>query len=170
MALELSTAGFGMLTCAWLPQVCVHAGQAVPLACRARPRERQPRRHRHGRQLGGHHAGRCAAAAVWPVEQPALPRLLRRGPGRPRALPPAPGLSLKKRWQAWRRSKGLDTARPNLVMSSATHVCWEKFCRYWDVEARYAYAEEGRYSAGPDQLRPLCDDNTIGVAAVLGTT
>jgi glutamate decarboxylase len=46
----------------------------------------------------------------------------------------------------------------------------EKFCRYWDVEARYVPAQEGRYIASPTLLGELCDENTIGVAAVFGST
>ncbi|KAL6785348.1 hypothetical protein ACKKBG_A03470 [Auxenochlorella protothecoides x Auxenochlorella symbiontica] len=79
-------------------------------------------------------------------------------------------LALKKAWQTRRKAKGLDTSRPNLVMGRETHVCWEKFCRYFDVEERYVYAEEGRYCATAELLEPLIDENTIGVAAVLGTT
>ena len=46
-------------------------------------------------------------------------------------------LALKRRWQQARRAAGLSTEKPNLVLSSAVQVCWEKFCNYWDVEARY---------------------------------
>lgn len=79
-------------------------------------------------------------------------------------------LALKKRWQERRKAAGLDTSSPNLVMSSATHVCWEKFCRYWDVEARYVMAEEGRWCATPELLAACCDENTIGVCCILGST
>ena len=72
------------------------------------------------------------------------------------------GLAMKKRW------KGPGT--PNLVMGSETHVCWEKFCRYWDVEPRYVPAAKGRYIATPNLLGKMCDENTIGVVAVFGTT
>ncbi len=47
------------------------------------------------------------------------------------------GLALKRRWQHARRAAGKSTETPNLVMSSAVQVCWEKFCNYFDVEARY---------------------------------
>jgi glutamate decarboxylase len=80
------------------------------------------------------------------------------------------GLALKKRWQTARAAAGLPADKPNLVMGSETHVCWEKFCRYWDVEARYILAEEGRYVATPELLAAHCDENTIGVVAVLGST
>lgn len=80
------------------------------------------------------------------------------------------GLAMKKRWQERRAGLGLDTNKPNLVMGNQTHVCWEKFCRYWDVEARYIEVEEGRYCATPELIAAQCDENTIGVVAVFGST
>ena len=80
------------------------------------------------------------------------------------------GLAMKKRWVERRQSAHQDVSKPNLVMGSETHVCWEKFCRYWDVEARYVFAEDGRYAATPELLAAHCDENTIGVVAVLGST
>lgn len=80
------------------------------------------------------------------------------------------GLALKKRWSERRAKAGLDISKPNLVMGAETHVCWEKFCRYWDVESRYVLAEEGRYAATPELLAEKCDENTIGVVAVFGST
>ena len=47
------------------------------------------------------------------------------------------GLALKRRWQLARKAEGKPTDKPNLVLSSAVQVCWEKFCNYWDVEPRY---------------------------------
>lgn len=80
-------------------------------------------------------------------------------------------LSLKKRWQARRKARGLDgPGRPNLVMGAQAHVCWQKFCRYFDVEERYVWAEEGRCSATAALLEALVDENTIGVACILGST
>lgn len=79
-------------------------------------------------------------------------------------------LALKKTWGERRVAQGKDASKPNLVMGSETHVCWEKFCRYFDVEARYVLAEEGRYAATPELLAARCDENTIGVVAVLGST
>jgi glutamate decarboxylase len=78
------------------------------------------------------------------------------------------GLAMKKRWLE-KNEKNTQKV-PNLVMGSHTHVCWEKFCRYWDVEPRYVPAEEDRVVATPELLQELCDENTIGVVAVLGST
>jgi glutamate decarboxylase len=49
-------------------------------------------------------------------------------------------------------------------------VVWEKFCRYFDVEPRIVPLQPGKYTIGPDDVSPHIDENTIGVAAVLGTT
>jgi glutamate decarboxylase len=50
------------------------------------------------------------------------------------------------------------------------HVVWEKFCRYFDVEPRIIPLQPDKYVIGPEDVRPHVDENTIGVAAVLGTT
>ena len=47
---------------------------------------------------------------------------------------------------------------------------WEKFCRYFDVEPRIVPLKPDKYTIGPEDIEPLVDENTIGVAAVLGTT
>ena len=59
---------------------------------------------------------------------------------------------------------------PNLVFGGDVHVVWEKFCRYFDVEPRIVPLSPGKYTIGPDDVEPHVDENTIGVAAVLGTT
>ena len=43
-------------------------------------------------------------------------------------------LALKWRWRARRQAAGKPTDRPNLVTGANVQVCWEKFCRYFDVE------------------------------------
>ena len=80
------------------------------------------------------------------------------------------GLAMLWRWRAKRRAAGQDTARPNLVMGSNVQVCWEKFCRYWDVEPKYVPLEPGRYHLGAPEAAALCDENTIGVVVILGST
>jgi glutamate decarboxylase len=79
-------------------------------------------------------------------------------------------LSLKWKWRARREAAGKDTARPNLVFGGDVHVVWEKFCRYFDVEPRIIPLQPDKYTIGPEDVRPHVDENTIGVAAVLGTT
>jgi glutamate decarboxylase len=80
------------------------------------------------------------------------------------------GLALLWRWRARRKAAGLDPARPNLVMGSNVQICWEKFCRYWDVEPRYVPMVPGRLHLGAAEAAAQCDENTIGVVAIMGST
>jgi glutamate decarboxylase len=79
-------------------------------------------------------------------------------------------LSLKWKWRGRREKAGKDTTRPNLVFGGDVHVVWEKFCRYFDVEPRIIPLQPDKYTIGPEDVEPHVDENTIGVAAVLGTT
>ncbi|MFQ4149603.1 glutamate decarboxylase [Arthrobacter sp. LAPM80] len=79
------------------------------------------------------------------------------------------GMALKWRWRARREAAGLDATRPNLVMGANVQVCWEKFARYWDVEARMVKLD-GATHLTAEQAAAACDENTIGVVAVLGST
>jgi glutamate decarboxylase len=79
-------------------------------------------------------------------------------------------LSLKWKWKERRQAENLSTDRPNLVFGGDVHVVWEKFCRYFDVEPRIVPLAENKYTIGPADVEPHLDENTIGVAAVLGTT
>ena len=79
-------------------------------------------------------------------------------------------LSLKWKWKQRRESGTLPVDKPNLVFGGDVHVVWEKFCRYFDVEPRIVPLRPGKYVIRPDDVEPLIDENTIGVAAVLGTT
>jgi glutamate decarboxylase len=79
-------------------------------------------------------------------------------------------LSLKWKWRQRRESAGKPTDGPNLVFGGDVHVVWEKFCRYFDVEPRIVPLQPGKYTIGPDDVEPHLDENTIGVAAVVGTT
>lgn len=80
------------------------------------------------------------------------------------------GLAMKFTWRDRRRARGLSIERPNLALSTAVHTCWPKFCRYWDVEPRWIPIEEGTYTLDPARLPEYCDENTIGVIGVLGST
>ncbi|MER7010201.1 glutamate decarboxylase [Saccharopolyspora sp. NPDC000359] len=77
------------------------------------------------------------------------------------------GAALLRRWQARGGTGGL---RPNLVMGAGAHACWQKFCRHWGVEARIAPAAANRLGLDGASAAGLCDESTIGVIAVLGTT
>jgi glutamate decarboxylase len=80
------------------------------------------------------------------------------------------GMALLWRWRARRRAAGKPVDTPNLVTGINVQVCWEKFCRYWDVEPRLAPMDGDRRHLDGDQAAKLCDENTIGVVAVLGST
>jgi glutamate decarboxylase len=55
-------------------------------------------------------------------------------------------------------------------MGANVQVCWEKFCRYWDVEARLVpVGPEATHLTGQSALA-YCDERTIGVVAILGST
>ena len=79
-------------------------------------------------------------------------------------------LALKWRWRARQQAAGKPTDRPNLVTGANVQVCWEKFCRYFDVEARLVPVEGDRLHLTGEEAVKYCDENTIGVAAVLGST
>ena len=79
------------------------------------------------------------------------------------------GLAMKWRWRA-KQQGGWQTRTPNLVMGANVQVVWEKFCRYFDVEARYLPMADGRYVITPEQVLEHVDEDTIGVVAILGTT
>ncbi len=80
------------------------------------------------------------------------------------------GLALKRRWQQRRAAEGKPADKPNLVMGINVQVCWEKFANYWDVEMRLVPMDGDRLHLGAAEAVALCDENTIGVVAVLGST
>jgi glutamate decarboxylase len=80
------------------------------------------------------------------------------------------GLALKRRWQKARKAAGKPPAQPNIVMGINVQVCWEKFANYWDVEMRLVPMEGNRFHLSAEEAVKYCDENTIGVVAVLGST
>ncbi|MFF3689893.1 glutamate decarboxylase [Streptomyces sp. NPDC002187] len=80
------------------------------------------------------------------------------------------GMALKRRWAKRNGDRYPRSARPNLVMGINVQVCWEKFCNFWEVEARLVPMEGDRFHLDPQAAAGLCDENTIGVVAVLGST
>jgi glutamate decarboxylase len=80
------------------------------------------------------------------------------------------GLALKRRWQQRRRAAGESAERPNMVMGINVQICWEKFGNYFEVEPRYVPMEGNRFHLNGEEAAKLCDENTIGVVAVLGST
>ena len=80
------------------------------------------------------------------------------------------GLALKRRWQKRREAEGKPADKPNLVMGINVQVCWEKLANYWDVEMRLVPMEGDRFNLSPEEAVKLCDENTIGVVGILGST
>ncbi len=80
------------------------------------------------------------------------------------------GLALKRLWQQRREADKKPIDKPNLVMGINVQICWEKFANYWDVEMRLVPMEGNRYILSAEEAVKLCDENTIGVVAILGST
>ncbi|CAM3555040.1 glutamate decarboxylase [Smaragdicoccus niigatensis] len=80
------------------------------------------------------------------------------------------GLAMKWRWRQKMKALGKDTSRPNLVTGANVQVCWDKFMRYFDVEERLVPLDGDKLCLTADKLREYVDENTIGVATVLGST
>ncbi|MGZ8694297.1 MAG: glutamate decarboxylase [Gaiellaceae bacterium] len=80
------------------------------------------------------------------------------------------GLALKRLWQHRRKAEGKAADKPNIVMGINVQVCWEKFANYWDVEMRLVPMEGDRFNLSAEEAVKLCDENTIGVVAILGST
>ncbi|MFB6937161.1 glutamate decarboxylase [Streptomyces sp. HUAS 31] len=79
------------------------------------------------------------------------------------------GMALKRRWMR-RNADRYPGARPNLVMGINVQVCWDKFCNFWEVEPRLVPMEGERFHLDPQAAAELCDENTIGVVGILGST
>ncbi|EGO56717.1 glutamate decarboxylase [Neurospora tetrasperma FGSC 2508] len=79
-------------------------------------------------------------------------------------------LAMKKRWKNKRIAEGKPVDKPNLIMSSAVQVCWEKATRYFEVEEKFVYCTPDRYVIDPKETVDLVDENTIGICCILGTT
>ena len=80
------------------------------------------------------------------------------------------GMALKWKWRDRQRAKGKPTDKPNLVMGINVQVCWEKFCRYWEIEPRFVPVEGNRFHLNAEEAIKLVDENTIGVIAIMGST
>jgi glutamate decarboxylase len=80
------------------------------------------------------------------------------------------GLALKRRWRHRRQAAGKSTDKPNIVMGINVQICWDKFANYWDVEPRLVPMEGDRFLLSAEEAVKLCDENTIGVVVILGST
>jgi glutamate decarboxylase len=80
------------------------------------------------------------------------------------------GMALKWRWRKRMEAQNKPTDKPNLVMGANVQVCWDKFCRYWEVEPRLVPMEGETFHLTAERAVAHCDENTIGVVAILGST
>lgn len=79
-------------------------------------------------------------------------------------------LAAKKNWQAKRREAGLSCDRPNMVYGANAQVAWHKSCSYFDIESRQVKLHDGQLVMDPEKVPDLVDENTILVAAMVGST
>ncbi|XP_020576710.1 glutamate decarboxylase-like [Phalaenopsis equestris] len=80
------------------------------------------------------------------------------------------GLAFKRRWQNKMRAQGKPYDKPNIVTGANVQVCWEKFARYFEVELKEVKLRDGYYVMDPQKAVEMVDENTICVAAILGST
>ncbi|QDT51553.1 Glutamate decarboxylase [Symmachiella dynata] len=80
------------------------------------------------------------------------------------------GMALKWKWRDRRKAQGKPHDKPNMVMGINVQVCWEKFCRYWEIEPRFVPMEGDRYCLNAEEALKLVDENTIGVVVIMGST
>ena len=79
-------------------------------------------------------------------------------------------LAHKWAWINKKKAENKPYDKPNIVFGADVHICWEKFARYFDVEARMIPMEPDRYVIGADEVEKQIDENTICVGVILGTT
>lgn len=80
------------------------------------------------------------------------------------------GLAALKRWKERRKKAGKPYDKPNIVISTAYQVVWEKFATFWDVEMRVVPLSPEHSTLDIDKAISLCDENTICVVPILGVT
>lgn len=103
------------------------------------------------------------------------------------------GLAMKRRWQNNRKQLGLPITNPNLVCGANVQVfidyvtyrsllppstsktfiiqvAIEKFANYFEVQLRTVAVSRHCLCMDPKLAIELCDENTIGVVAILGST
>ncbi|KMZ63911.1 Glutamate decarboxylase [Zostera marina] len=80
------------------------------------------------------------------------------------------GLAFKRKWQNKRKAEGKPYDKPNIVTGANVQVCWEKFARYFEVELKEVKLRRDYYVMDPEKAVDLVDENTICIAAILGST
>ncbi|KAL5570706.1 hypothetical protein UlMin_020303 [Ulmus minor] len=80
------------------------------------------------------------------------------------------GLAFKRKWQNKMKDQGKPFDKPNIVTGANVQVCWKKFARYFEVELKEVKLRQDYYVMDPDKAVEMVDENTICVAAILGST
>ncbi|KAK7291326.1 hypothetical protein RIF29_06374 [Crotalaria pallida] len=80
------------------------------------------------------------------------------------------GLAFKRKWQNKRKLEGKPYDKPNIVTGANVQVCWEKFANYFEVELKEVKLTEDCLVMDPVKAAEMVDENTICVAAILGST
>ncbi len=75
---------------------------------------------------------------------------------------------LAHKW-SWKNS-GRGTGKPNVIFGTDAHVCWDKFAKYFVVDAIRIPIDKNKRTITADEVSKHIDENTIGVGCVLGTT
>ena len=80
------------------------------------------------------------------------------------------GVAAWLRWRERRKAEGKPYDKPNLVMSTAYQVVWEKFCQLWQIEMRTVAITHDHPTLNIDAALNMCDENTICIVPIMGVT
>ncbi len=79
------------------------------------------------------------------------------------------GIAAKWRWKARQKAAGRPTGKPNIVCGPV-QVCWEKFCRFFEIEMRQIPMSRDRLQMDAKRMLEAVDENTICVVPTFGIT
>ncbi len=80
------------------------------------------------------------------------------------------GVAAWLRWRERRKAQHKPYDNPNLVMSSAFQVVWEKFCQLWQIELRTVPLSMKNQTLDAYNALSMCDENTICIVPIVGVT
>ena len=80
------------------------------------------------------------------------------------------GVAAWLRWREKRKAQGKPYDKPNLVMSTAYQVVWEKFCQLWQIEMRTVPLSRSNPTLDISKAIGMCDENTICIVPIAGVT
>jgi len=79
-------------------------------------------------------------------------------------------LALKLRWKDKRRKQCKWSDKPNVIMSSASSMHWAMATQALEVEQKWNYCVGDEFTADPEEIVAMADENTIGICCTLGTS